>query len=444
MTRMSSKKIAFAAVALTVALSMLLTPAPPAGAADHGDAPYVTGDQSVDGADTYAFLDPTDATCPSAPTCRVILAMTFRGFIAAGENRNFGQFDPSVRNRFEIDINGDPRPERFIDITFARRTGSVAAQVATITLMDGTQFTANSTPPSTCIAGSTGCPPAATISSLGTTGVMFFAGMRDDSFNFDIPAFNNFTTCVATGTAPAGETCPTPVTNLLLRGRDSFAGYNVMNIAFSFPRSVLTAAGIGNSFGVQAVHQRRSPNLYQSSPDQVVQGLNFPAVGFGRWVTLDRVGNPGVNATIIPFIRKDEYNAATPQDDANGRFAGATNSIVSVLTALGTNATNIGILAGVVVTNGDLLRLNLNTPNTTLGFGEQIHSTPNYAGFPNGRRPHDDVVDTFLHFIANQPSGGLSDNANVNDVPQLLAFPFFPPPHQPRPNSAGAEDQTRN
>ncbi len=393
----------------------------------------------MDGADTYAFLDPTDNT-------KVILAMTVRGFIAAGENRNFGQFDPSARHRFEIDITGDPRPDRFIDITFSRRTGSTAPQVATITLLDGTQVTANSTPPSTCIAGSAGCPPAATITSLGSTGVMFFAGMRDDTFNFDIPAFNNFTSCVATGGAPAGETCPSPVTDLLQRGRDSFAGYNVMNIAFSFPRSVLTAAGIGNFFGVQAVHQRRSPNLYQSSPDQVVQARNFPAVGFGRWVTLDRVGNPGVNATIIPFIRKDEYNAATPQDDANGRFAGATNSIVSVLTALGTNATNIGILAGIVVTRGDLLRLDLTIPNTSLGFGEQIYSPPSsgYTGFPNGRRPHDDVVDTFLHFIANQPSGGLSDNANLNDVPALNTFPYFPAPHQPRPNSAGAEDQTRN
>jgi hypothetical protein len=29
-------------------------------------------------------------------------------------------------------------------------------------------------------------------------------------------------------------------------------------------------------------------------------------------------------------------------------------------------------------------------------------------------------------------------------VPFLGSFPFFAPPHQPRPNSAGAEDQTRN
>jgi len=386
----------------------------------------------VDGADTYAFLDPNDNT-------RVILAMTVRGFIAPGENRNFGQFDPQVRHRFEIDINGDPRPDRFIDITFAKRTGAAAPQVATITLMDGSQHTANSTPPSTCTSGNAGCPPAPTVTDLGATGVKFFAGMRDDTFNFDIPAFVLFVSCVTTSSAPPGDTCPSPVTNAFQRGRDTFAGYNVMNIALSIPKAFLTANGVGSSIGVQAVHQRRSPAVYPGSPDAVRNGT--ASVGFGRWQTLDRVGNPGINAVVLPFARKEEYNASTPQDDASGRFA---TDIVGVLTALGTNSTNINILAGVVVANGDLLRLNLNTPNTTLGFGEEIYSTSGYAGFPNGRRPHDDVVDTLLFFIANQPSGGFGDNANVNEQPALNAFPYFPAPHQPRPMGAGAEDLTRN
>ena len=428
-----SHRITTVSIALVVLAALIVSIAivPLTEAADHGDAPYVNGDQSVDGADTYAFLDPTDNT-------RVILAMTVRGFIAPGENRNFGQFDPNVRHRLEIDITGDPRPDRFIDVTFSKRTAATAPQVATITLMDGQTFTANSTPPSTCLAGNTGCPPAATITTLGSTNVQVFAGMRDDSFNFDIPAFGNFVACVTTGTAPAGETCPSPVTTLLQRGRDSFAGYNIMNIAFSIPKT-LFGFPTTTAIGVQAVFQRRSPTLFPGSPDVVAAGNT--SAGFGRWQTLDRVGNPGINAVVMPFIRKEEYNAATPQDDANGKFAG---SIVGVLQALGTNTTNINILASVVVTNGDLLRLNLNTPNTTLGFGEQVHVTPNYSGFPNGRRPGDDVVDTLLFFIGNQPAGGLSDNANVNEVPFLGAFPFFAPPHQPRTAAAGAEDQTRN
>jgi hypothetical protein len=432
MTRLSPKKIACAAVALTLALSMLLTPAPPAGAADHGDAPYVNGDQAVDLADVFMFLDPNDNT-------KVILAMTLRGFIAAGENINFGQFDPNVRHRFELETTGDARADRFINVTFSKRTAPTAPQTATITLMDGQQFTAPSTPPSTCISGSANCPPAPTITDLGTTGVKFYAGERDDPFNFDIPAFLAFTAaqriCVAN---PADPSCATPPASNFSRGRDSFAGYNIMTIALSIPRSVFTAAGAGNSIGVVAVTQRRSPTLYPASSD-VVRASNTSA-GFGRWQTLDRIATPAVNVALIPFARKEEYNSATTQDDFNGRFAA---DIVATLTALGTNSTNIGILAGIAVTNGDFLRLNLNTPNTTLGFGQEFFSTPNYSGFPNGRRFGDDVVDTELFFIANQPSGGLSDNANQNEQPFLSSFPFVSPPHQPQPAGV-TDDRTRN
>lgn len=435
MTASSSKKLVLAGIVLSAALAMFMAPLPLSDAADHGDAPYNSSDQGIDGGDAFVFLDPTDNT-------KVILASTVRGFIAPGENNNFGQFDPVVRHRFEIDVNGDPRPDRFIDITFSRRTGATAPQIATITLMDGQTFTANSTPPSVCVEGAANCPPAATITDLGSTGVKFFAGMRDDPFNFDIPAFAAATAALRACVVAANPPDPTCVSNALAnfqRGRDSFAGYNIMTIALTIPRTVFTAAGATNSIGVQAVFQRRSPQLFPGSADIVRN--NFTAVGFGRWQTLDRVGVPAVNAVLIPFVRKDEFNAATPQDDANGRFAA---DIVAALTALGTNATNIGILAGVAVNNGDMLRLNFNTANSSLGFGEEIYSTPTYTGFPNGRRPGDDVVDTLLFFIGNQPMGGITDNANQNEQPFLGGFPFLSPPHQPRANSAGAEDQTRN
>jgi hypothetical protein len=437
MLRPFKKKTALVALTLTLALLTLLTPAPSTDAADHGDAPYNSSDQGIDGGDVFVFLDPADNT-------KVILAFTLRGFIAAGENVNFGQFDPAVRHRFEIETTGDPRADRFIDVTFSRRTGALTPQTATITLMDGSTHTAQTTPPSLCIAGSASCPPAPTITALGATGVQFFAGMRDDPFNFDIPAFsrasNALRACVTAANPPTSTCISSTVAPEFTRARDSFAGYNIMTIAMSIPKA-LFGTPTGNTIGVQGVLQRRTPQLFQASPDLVAPGRNYPAVGFGRWVTLDRNGIPGISAVLIPYARKDEFNAATPVDDAAGRFAG---DIVAGLQALGTNSTNINILAGVAVTNGDMLRLNINTPNTTLGFGEQIYTTSGYSGFPNGRRPGDDVVDTLLFFIANQPSGGFSDNANQNEVPFLGAFPYLAPPHQPRPNGAGAEDQTRN
>ena len=288
MIRLTQNKTAFIAVALTVVLGLLMTPAPPAGGADHGDAPYNGSDQAIDGADAYAFLDPTDNT-------RVILALTSRGFIAAGENNNFGQFDPAVRYRFEIETTGDPRPDRFINITFTRKTAPTGSQTATVTLMNGQTFTAPSTGPSLCIMGAANCPPAPVITDFASSSgvVRFYAGMRDDTFNFDIPGFASGSAklrgCVA-GTDQS-PTCVADALTLLGRGRDSFAGYNIMNIALSMPRALFTAVGAGNEIGVNGLLQRRSPQHFIASPDQVRPGANYPAVGFGEWVTLDRTAS---------------------------------------------------------------------------------------------------------------------------------------------------------
>jgi hypothetical protein len=147
---------------------------------------------------------------------------------------------------------------------------------------------------------------------------------------------------------------------------------------------------------------------------------------------LDRTGVPAVNVVLIPAARKDEYNMGSPEEDANGRFAA---DIVATLKALGTDDTNIGILAQVAVVHGDYLRLNLTTANTGSGGGNNSG-----AGFPNGRRLGDDVVDTLLFFIANQHP--VPDNVNANDVPLKDTFPFFADAQQPR--DTGVDDNTRN
>src|SRR5262249_1934526 len=155
-------------------------------------------------------------------------------------------------------------------------------------------------------------------------------------------------------------------------------------------------------------------------------------VGSRAFVNVDRMGNPAINTVLIPFARKDEYNFASTQADADGRFA---DDIVATLTKLGTNATNIGILASVAVTNGAFLRVDPTVTNSGPGGGNNAG-----AGFPNGRRLADDTIDTILFFVANQ--NPLGDNVNANDVPLTNTFPFFAPPHQPR--DAGIDDSTRN
>jgi len=374
-------------------------------AADHGDAPFASNNASTDIADVFAFLDPNDNS-------RLILGLTVRGFIAAGENANFGIFDQFLQYRFQLETTGDAQPDQFINITFTPVEGSGGPQTATIELPSGQRFTARTTRSSTAPTA-----PDQVVTTDPETGVLFFAGLVDDPFFFDIPAFSRFVASVRAG-------APDPTQ--LQRGRDSFAGYNVMGIALSVPLSLLELPD-PPIIGVNAVIRREELTLIRS-------GGSGGFDTFGDFVQVERMGNPAVNVALIPFSRKDEYNFATPVDDANGQFA---DDIVATLTALGTNADNIAILANVAVANGDYLRLDTRIPNT----GPMGGTNPK-AGFPNGRRLADDTIDTLLFIITN---GTITtgDNVNASDIPPNDTFPFLAQSQQPRASGV-TDDNTRN
>lgn len=409
MTQLHKQKFALLALVIALSFAVLLTPSLSINASDHADSPINGSDQGIDQGDTYAFLDPNDNS-------KVVIILTVRGFIASGENVNLGFFDPNVRFRFNLETTGDARPDQFVDVTFTPRTATNVPQTATITLPFGETFTAPTT-----ISSLAATAPAFTVTTDPATGVSFFAGITDDPFFFDIPAFSRFRASALAGAADVSQ---------LQRGRDSFAGYNIMSIALSLPVSYLriqpTAGNPGaNILGVDSITQRQR---------KTVIGRDGAINLTGGFQTLDRSGNPGLNSLVIPFSRRDEYNFSTPLDDSQGKFAG---DIVSLLKALGTNDTNIGILASVYVTKGDSLHLNLSTPNSGTGGGNNAG-----AGFPNGRRLGDDVVDTFLFFVTNQTLT-TGDNVNRNDVSFQDRFPFLAPPQQPR--AAGTvDDNTRN
>jgi hypothetical protein len=393
-----------------LALAALLAAAPlVAHAADHAEAPLVEADQAADIADVYAFVDPSDST-------RVILAFDVHGFIVPGENANLGSFDSDVLFRFSIENTGDAIPDRSIFVRFSKQTSRTQPQTATISMpLRDDAFLFNFTAPSTVSSATASAAAAPVVTTDSASGVSFFAGLRDDPFFFDIPAFNRFVSSVLGGA---------PDTSLLSRGRDTFAGYNVDMIALSVPASLLRGPA-GDVIGVSASTLRRRVTQRSVKSD--------PA-DLGDFVQIDRMGVPAINTVLIPFARKDEYNRALAKDDASGRFAG---DIVGTLTALGTNPTNIGILAGVAVTHGDMLRLDTSVANSGPQGGTNAG-----AGFPNGRRPADDVIDTILFLVTN---GALTtgDSVNANDSLFGDAFPFFAAPHQPF--AAGTiDDNTRN
>src|SRR5207247_6514006 len=108
--------------------------------------------------------------------------------------------------------------------------------------IDGNGFTAPTT------VSSATSPAAATpvVSTDLATGISFFAGLTDDPFFFDIPAFNRFVGSVLGGS---------PNVSLLSRGRDTFAGYNIQMIALSVPASMLKSSA-GDVIGVSATTLR--------------------------------------------------------------------------------------------------------------------------------------------------------------------------------------------
>src|SRR4030095_12830758 len=381
-------KVALTALALFVGFALIKTPLPPADAADHAESTSVAGDPGADIADVFAFLDPNDNS-------KVVLALDVEGFVVPSELLNLSFFAPDVTYRLEIENTGDAVPDKHFDITFSPQTARNQPQTATIKLPNGGTFTA----PTTVQTLNAAANPFV-VTTDPSSGASFFAGLTDDPFYFDIVGFNRFVSSVLAGN-------PDPAT--LQRGRDSFAGYNIHMIAIEVPASMLRGTN-GNIIGVNGVTLRSTQSHRQDDGEDRTNG---------KCVQVDRMATPAVNTALIPFPRKNEYNAATPIDDAALRFAG---DIIGTLTALGTNQANINILANVAVLHGDYLRLDLSRANGSVGFGERV-TTPGYAGFPNGRRPGDDTVDDLLFFIANQTPIG--DNVDANDVPLGSVFPFF-------------------
>lgn len=396
-------KLPLVLLGVLLAIAILLSPATRLDAADHGDAPLTAHDLGADLNDVYMFLDPNDNS-------RLILIMTVHGFIVPGENSNFGIFDPALRYRFELDTTGDAKPDGAIDIRFSPRIaigGVPQAQTATISLPNGRTFSA----PSTNSSNTSDAAPTPVLTTDGPSGVIFFAGLTDDPFFFDIPGFGRFNASIRAG-------APNP--SAFARGRDTFAGYNTMSIALSMPLSLVR--GPGNTLGVVIETQRRTPQFYNSRSGEVT--------GAGRWTNVDRAGNPAVNVALVPFNQKNMHNAGTTVDDANRRFwPGILDTLQNFYK---TDATSIAVFESLIVARGDYLRLDLTIPN---------NGTNPQAQFPNGRRLTDDVIDILTFLINNRQP--LPDNVNSNDVPLRTTFPFLAPSQQPRVPGT-VDDSTRN
>ncbi len=341
------KKLLYPVVSIVLAFSAI--------AADHKEAPLTQEGPAADIADLYAFASPQDSS-------RLVLAMTVNPFSVPEEAVGFN-FSPRVRYRFNIDSDGDAQADSSISFQF------LGDQSYFVLLPGDLRIDGVATPP-------TEEPhPNDTNVIEGPNGIRVFAGPRDDPFFFDFVGFSR--TLAGTGS---------------FTGDDSFAGYNVSALVVELPMDMITNGS--SVINVWATTEEERPGFALFKEGQ-------------RFQVIDRMGNPAVATALIPAGLKDFYNQSPPSRDGE-LFA---SSIVASLTALGTSAENIGVLASVAVP--DLLTLNVTQP----------------SGFPNGRGLPDDVVDVLFHFIFNQ--AGVTDGVSQNDSAFDAEFPYLAAPWQP-------------
>jgi len=317
-------------------------------------------------------------------------------------------------------------------------------------------------------------------------GIKVFAGPRDDPFFIDLAAV--FDRLELRPLGLFGDP----------RGKDSISGFNTHSICIQVPLSMLTADGQKPTsptaknavVGIWAAASRPQISVLRQA------GASIDT--YGDMVQVSRLGNPLVNELFSPFAIRDRWNFSSPDADSQYRQYEVVAPEVPAIADLlyGTNTPGSGVLARALkpfpttnrtdlelilykgipvnpitgpsfttVIGGDLskvayadeLRLNLAIPPNVMGSLPDMNNPGNRrmgllggdaAGFPNGRRPFDDVTDIFLRAAAGgtpftsllftnfsggndpnvAPNNVLTDGVDRNPEGFLPVFPYLQTP----------------
>jgi hypothetical protein len=170
----------------------------------------------------------------------------------------------------------------------------------------------------------------------------------------------------------------------------------------------------------------------------------------GGWVQVSRIGNPLINEVVIPTNLKDRWNATSPAQDKQFEKYYSSPILAAVLQKLypqfgpyqQTGRTDLVAVLGTGLaspklnytgaTFADELRLNLSIPPTAANKVSDMGVIGgDLAGYPNGRRLNDDVIDISERVVAGELVGHklpLGDGVDGNDVKNLNAFPYVAAP----------------
>ncbi len=243
------------------------------------------------------------------------------------------------------------------------------------------------------------------------------------------------------------------------------SGYNTHSIVMQIPIKLLTVDGKGPSDTKQPVL-----GAYASASRQSVRVIRSDGTvhSGGKWRQVSRLGYPLINEVIIPRGMKDYWNSTDPKDDKQfekfylkSELAGIVNllygSALKPVDTTGRTDLSLILLQGVPGVNNpgkgakaDLLRLNVSiAPTADVGKGNRLTvitsgaGAPDLAGFPNGRRLEDDIVDIELKAVAQgygdalnslfglpnkSPNNLVGDGVDKNDKDFSTTFPYVASP----------------
>ncbi len=293
------------------------------------------------------------------------------------------------------------------------------------------------------------------------TGCRTFAGQRAETFAIDLGAvFDTVNLRVERATVIPGARPPLPVQTAAEDANDfvnpfgtnNFSGFNINTIAIECPVARLTSDGSGKGpLGLYASTARQMLTVRTGNP--AVNSRKPLLKGTKDFRQVSRMANPLVNELIIPIGKKDLWNATDPADEAQFvpfykglAVAQALQAVSNVPVPTGDRDDIVRALlkySDADPSFSELLRLDPTTAPTppssikrltVLAHDAAGNSTPDGAGFPNGRRPNDDVTDIVVrlaggpNFIANY----VGDGVGVNEKGITPDFPFLPLPYDGR------------
>jgi hypothetical protein len=456
-----SKALGAASVAALVAGSLAVSGS---FSSSHREAPKILTDPTADNTDVYAF------TAKDAPGSLTVVANWIPLEEPAG-GPYFGKLDPKARYYVKIDNTGDGRedvayrwkfnqrfrnPESFLyaaptvttaddpDINFVQTYDLYRETYDRRGKREHSKLIANDVPVAPDNVGPKTIPNYEAVSNDAIApvrgGGKTFVGPADDAFFVDLGAIFDGINIDKPGRPNIGL-------GNQGGGKDDVSSYNTHSFVLQVPESQVTRDGksvkdmkSSNAVvGVWATTERKKISVRRHrgrkhyKPD---------------WVQVSRLGNPLINEVVIPIGQKDKFNRTSPGDDlANfGKYAlnPEPARLLNALFGLGVKETNRTDIVQALLTGvpgltqigknpapADTLKLNLGVaPAATENrFGVLAGDV---AGFPNGRRLADDVVDIELRVIAGAllpaDQGGkqipLGDGVDRNDKPFRATFPY--------------------